>query len=278
MNELQSTIDNSLVRDIAGLAMMAQEVKRVDDENDQPFIVVPEGHTIESLEHTLAQPSRIVASITMRDAASFIGYVKRHADDGSSIYGQLGMQPKFVAIIDDNEPTDPQWRQHTVSYSCPLSREWATWTGTNNNKKPRSQEEFAQFIEDNLLDIIEPASADILLISRTLEAKKAVNFASAVRLDNGEVQFTYNEEIRGTAGKGQMKVPETFVIAIPVFEGDALYKITARLRYRIKDGDLTIWYDLEREHKTIEAAAKAVWSAIEEATGKTIYNGDPFSK
>ena len=275
MNELESTIDTSLVRDIAGLAMMAQEVKCID-EVGRPFVVVPEGHVIKDLEHTLLQPTRITANITMRDAASFIGYVKRHAEDGSSIYGQLGMQPKFVAIIDDNEPTDPRWRQHTVSYSCPLSREWATWIGAN--KKPRSQAEFAQFIEDNLLDIIEPASADILLISRTLEAKKAVNFASAVRLDNGEVQFTYNEEIQGTAGKGQMKVPETFVIAIPVFEGDALYKITGRLRYRIKDGDLTMWYDLEREHKTIEAAAKAVWAAIEEATGKTIYNGDPFSK
>ena len=116
----------------------------------------------------------------------------------------------------------------------------------------------------------------MLEVSRTLEAKKKVNFASGIRLANGEVQFTYEEQIQGTAAKGQIKVPETFVLGIPVFHGGPRYHVEARLRYRIADGGaMTMWYDLLRPHKIIEHAALEVWKEIETETGESILHGSP---
>ena len=114
----------------------------------------------------------------------------------------------------------------------------------------------------------------MLEISRTLEAKKKVNFASAIRLDNGQNQFTYEEEISGTAQKGQLQIPEEFTIGIPVLEGGASYAVDARLRYRIAEGGkLTMWFELIRAHKVVENAAAEVWSQIEAETGLKVFNG-----
>jgi uncharacterized protein YfdQ (DUF2303 family) len=169
-------------------------------------------------------------------------------------------------LNDDSAANGPGWGDHRVTYTCPHTTEWRTWIGAN--KKPMNQVDFAQFIEDNLPDIVEGAL--LLEVSRTLEAKKKVNFASGIRLSDGQNQFTYEEQIEGTAGKGQFKVPETFALGLSVFEGGDKYAVEARLRYRINEGKLALWYDLTRPHKIVEDAVKGVWKSIEEGTGSTI--------
>lgn len=277
MNEKLEAIKGGTVADIVALATtagvaMSEPIFITAD--SIPFVVTPEGFEIHHLEHLLPAPKKIAAAVKLMDVDSFVLYVLKHRSDSTSIYGVRGSQPRFVAVIDDHAKDAPAWQRHKAEYACPLSDEWKTWTGKENDGKPKPQSDFARFIENNLIDIIEPESAEILTVSRTLEAKKKVEFASAVRLDNGDVQFTYNEDTAGTAGKGQINVPERFTLAIPVFEGGPLYKITARLRYRIAEGGvLNMWYELERPHKVIEHAAKEVWEQIEVGTATTILNG-----
>lgn len=116
----------------------------------------------------------------------------------------------------------------------------------------------------------------MLEISRSLEAKKKVNFASGLRLSNGQNELTYDEQISGTAAKGKLNVPELFTIGIPVLEGGIKYAVEARLRYRIADGGrLTMWFELVRPHKIVEDAVLAVWKEIEDKTGLMIFNGKP---
>lgn len=236
-----------------------------------PYAVIPDDYTVTSLEHLLQLPARKRGAWKFGDAASFVAYYKQH-QLGSVIYGRID-PPRFLAVFDDHREYEPGWRDHTAEYACSLSAEWKTWTG--NNKKAMPQEVFAQFIEDNLPDIVEPSAADMLEISRTLEAKTKVNFASGIRLDNGQVDLTYQETIEGTAGKGKLQIPETFAVGIAVLEGGPKYKVTARLRYRIKDGSLALWFDLLRPHKVLEDAVLDIWKQIAEQTGQTILNGDP---
>lgn len=237
-------------------------------------VVVPDGYKVEDLERLLDVPARKRGTYRMRDALSFVGYYARHRNSvGTSLYGRVN-PPSFMAVFDDHRMDSiGGWRDHVCVYECPLSVEWLAWIASN--KKVMKQADFAQFIEDNLPDIVEPAGADMLLISRTLEAKKKINFASGVRLDNGEVQLTYEEEVAGTAAKGKLQIPETFSIGISVLEGGPRYKLTARLRYRIEGGNLTLWYDLLRTHKVLEDAVLAVWQQIETDTGDKIFNGTP---
>ena len=238
-----------------------------------PVAIIPDGFKEVSLEKHLPTPTRKRGNTTIRDAASFIKLVIEESDFTSRIYGSY-QPPKFIAVFNDGKGADNQgWKDHRAIFDCPLSVEWVTWTGAN--KKPMAQAVFAQFIEDNLPDIVSPPAAAMLEISRSLEAKKKVEFASGIRLSNGQQELTYNEEIKGTAGKGKLEIPEIFTIGISVLEGGPRYSVECRLRYRIDDGSLAMWFDMLRPHKIVEDAVKNVWQEIQNQTGVTIFNGTP---
>lgn len=239
---------------------------------DTSVIILPEGFAPRSLEEYLPEPTRKRGTVTLRDAASFITLVMQEAKlSQSRIYGCYS-PPSFKAVFNDHGIEGAGWRDHVAVFVCPLSIEWLTWTAASGKQMPQS--DFAAFIENNLPDIATPPAAEMLEISRSLEAKKKVNFASGVRLSNGQNELTYEEEISGTAAKGKLQVPEQFTIGIPVLEGGDKYAVDCRLRYRILDGGkMSMWYELVRPHKVLEDAVKGVWSQIQDQTSLTVLNG-----
>jgi len=251
--------------------MQLAEVQHVAD---VPMVVLPAGAQVHWLDNILPNPHRAKGTVALRDMASFVRYVGERKTAATRIYGTQAPKPGFVAVLNDHLGQDlaPGWRDDRATFDCPLSREWLTWTASSG--KVMSQEDFARFIEDNLPDVAEPPAADMLEISRSLEAKKKVNFASGVRLSNGQNQLTYEESIEGTAAKGRLLVPETFALGIAVFETGDRYRVEARLRYRIADGGkMTMWYDLLRPHKVLEDALMFVWRAIEAELDIKVLNG-----
>lgn len=258
----------------AGLAMARQQA--VDDAHS--FVVLPAGATVHSLEKQCLQPLRARGTVSLRDMRSFIAYIRERSNpvmelNSRRIYGVVTPKPSFRCVFNDHGVApEAGWRDDIAMFDCPLSEEWQRWTTKNGVKM--DQEAFAQHIEDNLPDIAEPTAADMLEVSRSLEAKKKVNFASGLRLSNGQTQFTYEEQVEGTAAKGRILVPEVFALGVPVFEGGDRYRLEARLRYRIADGGkLTMWYDLLRPHKIIEDATAFVWKSIEAELGCKVLNG-----
>lgn len=263
--------DNQVLVDMTVAATLLRQVEKT------PFVIVPQGMEAKSLESMMTRPTRIRADIKVFDTAGFIAYFNRFKAVGSAIYAKV--EPaRFYGVIDGNTEENAAWQDHTISYECPLSKEWKEWIKSSGSSK--SQAAFSEFIENNMPDIVstnanEPTGAEMLQIATSFQAKTSVNFASGTRLNNGQVELTYVEDIKGTAGpKGSIKVPERFFIAVPVFEGGAPYKVEAKFRYRIKDGVLTMWYDLIRPHKTHEAAHKDIWTEIAETTGVSIINGE----
>lgn len=222
-------------------------------ENNDPFAIVPEGYKLEDLERFKATPRHTVQTIQLKNAEDFVEYVKRFAIAGTTLFADLE-NTKFTAILDfPNDSNETAWGDHKALYSCPLSRSWKIWEQADG--KSMDQQSFAKFIEDNLPDIVDPNGSDILSIAQTLEAKKKLEFKSGVKLSNGEVQLTYNEEIRGTANNGTLNIPDTFTLGIQVFEGGDTYKLEARLRYRIpENGQLVMWFDLLRPDRLLDDA------------------------
>lgn len=258
-NNIQSAIN-------AGLNMA--DVRTLEG---YPFAVVPEGAEVEGLENFLPAPMRKRGTVTVNDVGSFVAYVNAEKTSGTRLYGSY-TAPGFAAVFNDHAESGPGWKDYRVNYACPLSIEWKTWKAMDG--KQMLQEQFAQFIENNLPDIANPPAADMLEISRSLEAKKKVNFASGIRLSNGQNELTYEEQISGTAAKGKLIVPEEFTIGIPVLEGGIKYAVLARLRYRIGDGGkMAMWYELVRPHKIIEDAVFAVWNDIADKTALPVFNG-----
>jgi hypothetical protein len=149
--------------------------------------------------------------------------------------------------------------EHIMRYQCPHSDQWKAWNAGSG--KLIGQEEFAAFLEANLHDIRKPVGADMLQIALHLQVHKSAQFESGIRLDNGEVQFRYSEEIRGTAGGkkvGDLTIPPTFELALPVFVDGTVWPVCARFRYRMNEGKLFLGYELIRPQEVFRAAVKSV--------------------
>lgn len=258
----------------------------VNQEGFKPFLVVPERFETRDLENMREFPSHINQSVTVYNVPSFIEYYNAFHQPTSRVFldmygGQDGRNPNLVAVLDYHQPEEGEgvedsarWCSHKLNFGFRPTREWENWR--RSDRQDMSQEVFARFIEDNLPDIIEPAAAEMFEVARSLEAKKSVDFSSAVRLTNGEVQFKYSENISGSAQQGNLTIPEQFVLGIAPFEGSSLYKLAARFRYRISDKGLYLRYELVRPHKVAEDAVNTVVKELEEGLkhiGVTVLRG-----
>jgi ribosomal protein S28E/S33 len=75
------------------------------------------------------------------------------------------------------------------------------------------------------------------------------------------------DAIRNTAGKGTLTQ-----IRISVFEGQPPITVTARIRYRINGGHLTVWYDLLHVERHVREAFALVSNEIE-LQGISVFQG-----
>lgn len=247
-------------------------------ENPNPdgrsYVVIPDGWKIEK-PPTVALPERAKGLAKLRDTASFVRYVSDYKDKNSRIYAQ--MQPaRFLAVFDDFPPTveteageNPAWREFRAEFTIPPSPEWTVWKA--HDKQVKNQIQFAEFIQDNAPDVVDPSSAALMEMALNFEATEDGSLVSAVRLQNGDTQFAIKSETKLAEG---IKLPEFLLLRIPVFENGDVYSLRARLRYRARDR-LTFWYELERPHKVLEQAFKDAWKAIADGTGAVILLGNP---
>lgn len=248
-------------------------------------IALPPGWTVKEIddEKLREMPRRKVAVVRHDSVESFSAYVLRHGTADSTLWVKADYtagEVKLTMIVNDHgpEPDCCDWRDHRAYYAPAFSEEWKRWK--SNDKKPMSQAEFATFIEDNLADIAGgeqlPSGADMLRMALDFEAKQDMRFKSAIRLQSGGVDLSFvQQEDTGTLEK--MKLFDRFSVGIAVFWGDAAYRVDARLRYRVREGKLSFWYELIRADKVLEAAAVAIVAKIGTATDRTPFFGNPFA-
>lgn len=141
--------------------------------------------------------------------------------------------------------------------------EWQAWL---DGQGLGPQVRFAERIEDGLPEIADPAAATMLEIAQTFHAATSATFQSGNRLTDGRTQFAYLEDVKASAGSkpGTVEIPETFTIVVRPFIGAEPYKVTARLRYRLKGGELTIGYTLVRPNEVELDAFRAVASVVQD--------------
>lgn len=238
------------------------------------YAVVPPGHKVEYLERP-AFPFRKDGTVKLMDAESFIRYWTEEAEESSRIYGSL--EPaQFIAVFNDHED-GPDWKDYRALFQLRHSKEWKVWTGRDKNDFA-GNDAFAIWLEDNAIDIIQPDPAMMMDIALNMRVSQSQGFAKAVRLSDGNVQFTYSNTVDGSVGGGgNIKIPETFAISIPVFEGltSPKYRVEAKFRYRLHSGTLTVRYELVRPHKVVEEAFRDICTKIEAETTKAILFGTP---
>ena len=83
-------------------------------------------------------------------------------------------------------------------------------------------------------------------------------------------------EASHTDGSGQpIKVPNLFMIAIPVFDRGDVFRIAARLRYRTLGGRVEWFYDLYRADKVFRVAIDEAAAFAATNTGLPMFSGTP---
>lgn len=255
-----------------------------DAEHDRtPFVVVPHGYNIQSLEKMFPTPLRKSGTVNLGDTASFIEYIKKHGEkDTCTIYADIDQQESkasYVAVLNDHgkSPESPQWRDHKCTFTPKQSVEWKRWTASD--KRQMEQSVFATWLEDNLADIASqdkmPTGADMLQMALNFERNATKRYKQKLDLQGGGVQFEYvDDEEKDT--RTQMKVFERFALGMRVFVGGDAYAMQARLKYRESSGKLVFWYELIRPDKVFEAASQDIIDAVREETGMLVLLGSIY--
>lgn len=253
-------MDEKAIKQVFDAARASVGVHKFSDE--RAIAIVPQDFNVKDLSDLLPPPTRPQESITLLTPGALTQYVTTFGGEFTAIFADE-TAGRYEAVLDYHSSGTARGNcDHRAFYACPASEEWKIWTSWSG--KNQSQSDFARHIENNLPDIIAPLPADMLRVALTLQVKKDVNFESDLRLDNGQAQLRYEETVRGTTRAGDLTIPDQFMINIPVFEGTPRVQIGARLRYRLAEHKLTMWYELIRPEVVKRAAIEAVTAAIAE--------------
>lgn len=269
-------INEGTIEKVGALTVAAANVRSIGDAH---FLILPPdyGHidVTKAIEAAMPEPHRKRGTVVMSDLNSFMQFVVDQAvPDNCYIYADPDTRTMVAVLNDHGQGHDgmPAWRDFRANYTAELSREFTGWY--KNDRKPMDQEDFAVFLEDNFADISDPTGETMLQVALTLQAKTEVSFSSHKRLDNGQVQLCYTENIDARAGAGDIMIPREFSIGLRLFKNGEGYKIRARLKYRLGAGKVKFWYELDRVENAIEDAFKAY---VDQArtSGFTVLIGKP---
>lgn len=177
---------------------------------------------------------------------------------------------QFLAVLDhhiqkgEEIKTQQRHGDHTARLALTPSPEWLAWAGMN--EKQLGQQAMAEFVEDNLPDIIEPDAAVMLAAASGLHATTGGTFRQATNLANGEASFQFDEQVMGSIKSTGASIPTEFKIALRPWLGCDRYLVDCRFRYRVRDGALALHYKALRLHVVLETALEGIVQEIEKAT------------
>ena len=226
-----------------------------------------------SLEAGLAAPLRPRGTMQVFDAASFNELLTANdkAGDTTVYINRDAAAPAIVAVLNGNGESGPGWGDFRAEIVFRFTPQWKRWTAIDG--KSMGQTAFAEFIEDNMGDIVTPPGAEMLEIAQYLSATRSVDFKSAIRLSSGQIQFQNLESIDAKVGAGQVAIPETITLGIaPVF-GLPPFRIEARFRYRIIDGKLSLSIKLQRVEDIMAAVVNDMVNGTVASEGRPAVKG-----
>lgn len=265
---------------------------------------LPTGSKLESIKTLMAEyapaPDRKRGTATTTRLDSFITLTNR-GKDGSSVLFARAEPPALLAVLNYNVASagPPRFGDHRVLYEFPVSVAWAKWTA--GDSKPMSQQQFAEFLEDRIVDVVEPPNlsarqkgdeidahlelqtklggkfagpSTLLALSRGMSVNVNMRVSEAVVLESGETQVNFAEQHADKRG-APLKVPTLFAIVVPIFDRGKGYRIAVRLRYRVSGGAVSWFYTLYEPTVSFDHAFDEACDKAKAETNLPLYHGKP---
>lgn len=235
--------------------------------------VVRNDETVEArnFERWLDFPDRPRGTATLHDPVDFTAYVNRLRTTASTVWGDE-QRDRFTAVFNDHEDTASGdvagWRDHTAVLQLQPDPDWRAFLAADGIYSP--QIEFGEFLQDYVAAFVEPDGATLLEVATSFKAHRKAEFSSAVDLDTGDLQLTYNEETSTkTTRTGQIEVPRQFVVQLSPFLGYPPVKLQARLRWFIDSGQLRMGFKLHRPDLVKRQAFADIRATVADRVGTT---------
>jgi uncharacterized protein YfdQ (DUF2303 family) len=249
------------------------------------------------LDQYLQAPERRKGTARVSTLDSFVALVIRYKDKNSAVFCNPAQgSPSLTAILNYNpegSESSPRFGDHRVLYQFPLSEEWLAWK--LNNGKWLKVIEFAEFMEDRVLDVIDPGQigdainatlkaldcspagpSQMMALSKGIKVKVDRSVTNVINLNSGECQVNFEESHRAGA-ENQVVAPGAFVIGVPVFYNGSFFQIAVRLRYRVTEGEIKWKYDLHRPDQIFDFALNESCELAKSQTDCPLFVGSPES-
>ena len=251
------------------------------------LFAIPDGFHLSTdapLEDMQDAPSRKKGHVGVKTTDSFVHYVNKHKQTESLLYAQVdttNIQTPLVikAVFNDHQgehlnETAAGWRDFTASLTPEASHEWKTWNARDG--KPMDQFTFAQFLDDNIKDISSqegyPTGTDMLKMALKFELSQDKRIKSAIRIQSGGTNIEYVDD-DDAATVERMQAFDKFMLGVPTFWMGQAYTLEAKLRYRVREGKLALWYDLVRPDLVVNDAVAKILEDVQQKTALAVLYG-----
>ena len=264
---------------------------------------------------TKLQPWRRKGTAQLHDLHSLIDWANRNKGDTSALFADTLASPPTLTCIADYlgagspviDPTsrDPRasYCQHRAVYKFPLSEEWARWN--NISGKALGKAELGAFVEENAKDLITPSRelqtldranaepweaalidtarqiqgtfgdpANLIHLSRRFEVNETSTISTSRNPDTGESTFNFTNQMQQPDGS-PVKLANMYLIAIPVFDNGALYRMVARFQFRKSGPDVKFTLTLHNPDIAMRDAIEEACSTATQATALPLLRDTP---
>lgn len=272
----------SEVEAVSGLVLASQaKPVQFDAPEGRSFIALPQpggGFKLEQItspnKADVLMPKVVSQHVQMQTAESMVAYINRFKNADTVLFADIA-RDTIVAIVDYHgagETLAPRLGSHRATLTLPKSLEWQVWTKASGQMM--SHVGFATFLEENSVDIRNPVGADLLELCRDLQVVQNVNFGSSVRM--GDVTQVNYQKDQDAASKGSISLPQSIMLNIPVYFGEAGVPVMAFMRRQIDDGKLKLGVQISRaENVRQDEFHRIVDKITAEVGGLTTVYGAP---
>lgn len=244
--------------------------------NAPTFVSVPEGRKVEDLtgdfDRWRDRPVRAAGYSHANTVQSFIDLTNRYRIDATAVYLDRP-EEVLTAVINGHLGSTPGFGDLRVGYSFPRSEEMQAWAHACCDVM--KQDALGLFLDDHLPDIVNPdkaalpesvseflsdtggvlaTRAQMLQLSRDIQVDVTSMTAQRVNMDSGEYGLQFAEAHNASSKGKRIKVPNMFLIAIPVFDGGDRFLIPCRLQYRVSGGQVVFNLSMWRRDKFVREA------------------------
>jgi uncharacterized protein YfdQ (DUF2303 family) len=237
-------------------------------------------------------PKRRIGEAVTTTLESFIELLLRHATAtetavfASTTYPNL----KLTAVVNyDTTEKVAGHKDHRIRYSFPITPEMKAWL--DKDAKPFDQAEFAEWLEEHCAELASADEAErlhyedlfkerfaepshLIELSRDLEISVGGKVKQNIRLASGERSLVFEETHSDRNGQ-PISIPGLFMLSVAAWVDGVPVRIPARLRYRVRGGDILWSYQLYRPDIALRDQVKKDLETVAERTALPVFEGMP---